>query len=73
MATGLDKHHPFQNTLAAELIVQNAGLMLTPGTDRISSGYTFAVWSLMSNFIVLGHVCAMFSTTNVAPGQPVPL
>ena len=72
MAAGLDKHHPFHNTPAAELIVQNAGLMLAPGTDRISVGYASAVWSLMSNFIVLDRVCATFGAAIVAPGQPVP-
>lgn len=72
MAAGLDKHHPFHNTPAAEIIVKNAGLMLAPGTDAITAGYAFAVWSLVSNFILLDRVCATFGAANVAPSQPVP-
>jgi hypothetical protein len=48
---------PFQQP-TVELILQNAGLMLTPGTPQIGWGHANAIWALMSNFIALDHLCA---------------
>ena len=71
MATGLDNHHPFNNMPVVELILQNAGLMLTQGTPQIGWGHANAVWALMSNFIALDHLSATFGAATAAPGQPV--
>jgi hypothetical protein len=71
MATGLDKHHPFNNMPAVKLILKNAGLMLTPGTPQISWGYANTIWALMSNFIALDRLCATFSAATVASSLPV--
>ena len=71
MATGLDNHHPFNNPPVVELILQNAGLMLAPGTPQIGWGHANAVWALMSNFIALDCLSATFGAATAAPGQPV--
>jgi hypothetical protein len=75
MATSLDKHHPFNNTPAVELILKNAGLMLTQGTLQIGWGYgscyANTIWALMSNFIALDCLCATFGAATVAPSLPV--
>ena len=71
MASGLDQHHPFNNTLAVDLILQNAELMLAPGTLQIGWGHANAVWALMSNFIALDCLFATFGAATAAPGQPV--
>lgn len=72
MATGLDKYHPFNNTPAAELIVQKAHLMLGPVTEQLGWGYSHAVWALMSNFIMLDRLCATYGVTATTPSQLVP-
>ena len=71
IATGLDNHHPFDNTPAVELILRNAGLMLTPGTPQIGWGHANTVWPLMSNFITLDCLSATFGAATAASGQPV--
>ena len=71
MATGLDNHHSFDNMPAVELILQNAGLMLAPGTPQIGWGDANTVWALMSNYITLDHLSATFGAATAAPGQPV--
>ena len=71
MATGLDNHHPFNNMAVVELILQNAGMMLAPGTLQIGWGYANAVWALMSNSITLDRLSATFGAATAAPGQPV--
>ena len=71
MATGLDNHHPFNNTPAVELILQNAGLTLAPGTLQIGWGHADAVWALMSNLIALDRLSATFGAATADPGQPV--
>ena len=71
MATGLDNHHPFDNTPAVELTLRNTKLMLAPGTLQIGWGHANAVWALMSNSIALDHLSATFGAATAAPGQPV--
>ena len=71
MASSLDQHHPFNNTPAVDLILQNAELMLAPGTLQIGWGHANTVWALMSNFITLDCLSATFGAATAAPGQPV--
>ena len=71
MATSLDNHHTFDNMPMVKFILQNVGLMLTPGTLQIGWEHANAVWALMSNFITLDHLSATFGAATAAPGQPV--
>lgn len=69
MGDDLDKHHPFGNTAAVEIIIQAARSFLEP---EAKSSYSRAIWGLTLNFIALDRLCATFGAAAAAPSQPVP-
>lgn len=72
MATGLDKHNPFSNLFAMEVMAENAVLILAPGAEPIGKGHALILWSRMCNFILLDRLYKTFAAMAFGPSHPIP-
>src|SRR5271156_1663156 len=68
IAEGLEKHHPFSDTPAVDIILKNAKLILNSPSDV---AYARRIWGLMSNYVLFDRLCATFGVATVSPCQPV--
>jgi hypothetical protein len=72
LGKGLDEVHPFSDTPAVDVVLREAGKILSPNSDAVSRNIAGRIWGFVSKFVMLDRFCKTLGVAEAFPAPSVP-